>query len=313
MSELQRMARSLLERPLVDPPPIDDLRRRNQKRHRRHLASLGATALVIALVIVVVVAILPGSQKPARRPVEGSRLAAFIQTGVAVPDSVLEAVGVPSQLSPPTSLKGQPPLTDQGKPAVVYVGAEFCPYCALQRWALVVALSRFGTFSNLGQIISSSSTDVFPGLQSWSFSGSTYSSRYLTFDPAEVESSTPTPTGRGFEPLDSLSPLESRAFDTYDVTSTGSKGGMPFVDVANRFASIGWSSSGIPNLGPAVLEGLSLDQIAADLSSPTSTVAQAIDGEANYLVAALCEVIGMNAAPMCSSSVVAQAQTRMSS
>ena len=66
---------------------------------------------------------------------------------------------------------------------MVFVGAEFCPYCALERWALVVALFRFGTFSNLGQTISSSSTDVYPGLQSWSFKDSTFTSSSLRVRP----------------------------------------------------------------------------------------------------------------------------------
>ena len=38
---------------------------------------------------------------------------------------------------------------------------------------------------------------------------------------------------------------------------------MPFVDIANRFTAIGVSTSS------SVPEGFSLDQIAADLSSPS--------------------------------------------
>src|SRR4051812_14747932 len=33
-------------------------------------------------------------------------------------------------------------LTADGKPLVLYVGAEYCPFCAAQRWAMVQALSR---------------------------------------------------------------------------------------------------------------------------------------------------------------------------
>lgn len=82
---------------------------------------------------------------------------------------------------------------------------------------------------------------------------------------------------------------------------------MPFVDIANRFTVIGVSTS------PSVLEGLSLDQIAADLSSPSSPVARAIDGAVNYLVAALCDWPGRHAAPICSTSVATQAQARIAS
>jgi hypothetical protein len=48
-----------------------------------------------------------------------------------------------------------------GKPIVLYVGGEFCPYSAAERWSPVVALSRFGAFSNLA-LLRSSSTDMFP-------------------------------------------------------------------------------------------------------------------------------------------------------
>ena len=50
-----------------------------------------------------------------------------------------------SGVSPLTATTGQPALTSGGKPEILYVGAEYCPYCAAERWAMVVALSRFGT------------------------------------------------------------------------------------------------------------------------------------------------------------------------
>src|SRR5215471_17073708 len=37
------------------------------------------------------------------------------------------------------------PLTSGGKPEMLYIGAEYCPYCAAMRWSMAVALSRFGT------------------------------------------------------------------------------------------------------------------------------------------------------------------------
>jgi len=53
-----------------------------------------------------------------------------------------------------TSLVGQqiaaaPLLTVNGKPAVVYLGAISCIYCAENRWAMALALSRFGLFQSL--------------------------------------------------------------------------------------------------------------------------------------------------------------------
>src|SRR6185312_6914517 len=34
-------------------------------------------------------------------------------------------------------------LTSKGLPEVVYVGAEYCPYCAAERWGTIIALDRF--------------------------------------------------------------------------------------------------------------------------------------------------------------------------
>jgi thiol-disulfide isomerase/thioredoxin len=255
----------------------------------------------LVLGVALVISLVPTSSNPPLPSPPKSTLASFIQWGVSVSDSTLESVGLPSVATPLSSLKGAPLLTDGGKPAVVYVGAEFCPYCAMQRWALIVALSRFGTFSNLGQAISSSSDDVFPDLQSWSFYKSTYSSPYITFDSAEVTSSTPTGTGY-YEPLESMTPVEVAPFHAYDKL-----GGWPFVDVGNHDVYNG------PGADAAVLQGLTLDQIGSDLSDPTIPVAQAVDGVANYLTAAICAVAPNSKAAICSAPFIAQAQARMAS
>ena len=55
------------------------------------------------------------------------------------------------------------------------MGAEYCPYCAAERWAMAVALSRFGTFSDL-RLIHSSSADIYPNTPTLSFYRSSYAS-----------------------------------------------------------------------------------------------------------------------------------------
>ncbi len=296
MSELSRMAQPLLDHPIVAAPPVDQLRRRGQRRRQRRL--VGGTAAVLLVVGAVMVAtIVPTSPKPIGNS-GSSHLAAFIQKGVAVSDSTLEAIGLPPNVQAPNSVPGGAPLSQDGKPVVVFVGAEFCPYCAIERWALVVALSRFGTFSELGQTISSSSTDVFPGLQSWSFKDSTFTSGSLAFAPAEIYSSIPNSSGNGYEPLQSLTPIEKEA-------SAGYPSEWPFVDIGGKYVALGASAN------PAVLQNLSLDQIASELDDPTSAAAQSVDGTANYLIAAMCSVTSSATAPICASPVVAQAQARM--
>ena len=55
-----------------------------------------------------------------------------------------------------------------GKPELLYMGGEYCPFCAAERWAIAAAVSRFGTLSGL-HFIHSSPTDVYPSTPTLSF------------------------------------------------------------------------------------------------------------------------------------------------
>ena len=160
-----------------------------------------------------------------------------------------------------------------GKVEITYVGAEYCPYCAAERWAIAVALSRFGTFSNLSGTHSSSS-DVYPDTQTLSFYGSTYSSPYVDFQP--VEEATNQQVGGTYQALQTPTSAQSALVATYDP-----EGSIPFLDIANRYVVTGASFS------PQVLQGLSRQQIADQLDNPSSPVAQAVDGTANAITAAI--------------------------
>jgi hypothetical protein len=160
-----------------------------------------------------------------------------------------------------------------------------------------VALSKFGTFTHLDNEIFSSSVDVYPHLASWSFLGATYSSKYFSFDPKELTSSIRLPGGPGgFQRLQRMSSAQRVAFDKYNP-----QGSIPFVDIGNRYVTVGASSS------PSVLEGLSLGEIGSDLSRPSSAVARAIDGTANYLIAGLCTLAQKSPPALCSTSTIRSA------
>jgi hypothetical protein len=68
-----------------------------------------------------------------------------------------------------------PPLTIGGKPAIIFVSEESCPFCAAERWPLAVALSHFGTWSHLGTT-RSSATDLYPNTATLSFRAARYTS-----------------------------------------------------------------------------------------------------------------------------------------
>ncbi len=298
MRGLDEMSRDLLAEPLAPLPSLALLARRNRRRRRRHLAGATGSLLVAAALTWAGLAALDQRSQPGQP--SSPELAAYISTATQVPDQVLDEVGLPSSVVPPQSLAGQAPLTEAGKPLVVFLGAGYCPFCAVERWALVIALSKFGTFSNLGQEVSSASTDVYPGLKSWSFEGSSYSSPYLSFAPADTASGATQLFPR-------LQQVQSRVFAKYDGPPYVAGGGraIPFVDVGNRYLQVGASSPA------SVLEGLSLDQIASDLGDPASPVARALDGEANYLIATFCSMTNQRPSHVCSLRTIVGAQSRL--
>ena len=77
----------------------------------------------------------------------------------------------------PTTIANAPSLTLNGKPEVLYIGAEYCPFCAAERWAMIVALSRFGTFSGLATTRSAAkngagTAEPYPTTPTWTSSRS---------------------------------------------------------------------------------------------------------------------------------------------
>ena len=270
------------------------------------------TAAPIAVVIIVVVALIaisagsgPSPRVSNLSPGTESHFATGIAPGTgAVPatasvqaavtsvsEATLRAVGSPTGLVGPTRITGrQAPLVGvDGKPEVVYVGAEYCPYCAAQRWAVAVALSRFGSFAGL-ETTHSSSSDIDPDTPTLSFYGSTYTSPVLDFVPVEL-STNQVVDGR-YPTLQRLTPTQASLLDTYDRSPyTSQPGAIPFIDIDNRFVMIGASYD------PAVLRGASYGQVAAALSRPSSAIARAVDGTANLLVTAISDATGLRPNP----------------
>ncbi|HVA06792.1 MAG TPA: DUF929 family protein [Acidimicrobiales bacterium] len=206
--------------------------------------------------------------------------------------SVVSAVGTGGQPGELTRLPGNSVLrASNGEPLVVWVAAEYCPFCAAERWVMVMWLSRFGTFTNLSEI-QSSSTDIYPDTDGFTFYKSSYSSQYVAFSPNEIED-------RNKQPLMSMSSQVSNIFATWDQPPyTIQSGQFPFLDIGGTFTLS--TTSYTPN----DLAGLSWSQIADDLSAPTSTVARDIIGNANILTAATCIVTRNQPSSVCASPTI---------
>lgn len=253
-------------------------RKRADKR-RRLLLSGAAVAATLAFVGALV-----GVKLTAEHPAatETRAPAAVVRQATAVPLNVIAGMTQRETITPLHAVMAAgPALTIRSKPAIVFVSEESCPFCAAERWAVVVALSHFGTWSGLGAT-RSSATDVYPDTATFSFRSAHYSSAEITLRTTELTDN----LGKMLQPE---TRLDAKVIGTYDVppfvNSADQSGSVPFLDIANRFVLAG------AQYNPQVLAGLSAAQIASQLRNPASPVAQAIDGSAKVIVTAIDQVL----------------------
>jgi thiol-disulfide isomerase/thioredoxin len=277
--------------------------RRAEIRNRALIAG-GSVVVVLAIVLALILVKAfnkPGSSGSGSGGVTGTALSASAARDVtSVPASALNTVGigsVPSFMA--ASEGGQPaitkisdtPLTSNGKPEMLYIGAEFCPFCAAERWSMAIALSRFGTLSPLHGI-HSSSTDTDPNTPTLTFYKSTYTSPYLVFTPVENET-----VNRAL--LQNTTSAQMALWQKYD--SSGGSVGYPFIDFGNKYVIK------LPSYDPAVLAGMTYSQVAAALHDPSSAVAQGADGAANLITAAICKMTNGQPGSVCTAPGVVTA------
>ena len=260
-------------------------RKRAEKR-RRLLAAIGAVAVVLSVVATLVTVKLTST--PVHQAASESAAPAVVMRQVTtVPTALLSRVN-PGQVATPLQevRTSGPPLTIKGKLAIVFVSEESCPFCAAERWPLTVALSHFGTWSRLG-ITKSSATDVYPDTATFSFRAARYRSAELTLRTTEL-------TDNAGHPLQAQTPLDAKLVATYDVppyvNSVYQSGAVPFLDIGNQYILAG------AQYDPQLLAGLSAAQIAGQLSNPSSPVAEAVDGAARVIVAAIDQALHAQAA-----------------
>jgi hypothetical protein len=226
------------------------------------------------------------------------------KTLAGIPASAYDSTSVVLPTSPPKELTDSSPMTEDGKPRVLYVGAEYCPYCAAERWAMVSALSRFGTFTGLGQTTSSHS-DVFPDTPTLSFHGSAYSSKYVAFKGYETQSN--QVQGNSYAALDTLSDADGKIFDKYDFPPYfESKGAIPFIDFGGKWASQGASYS------PQLFAGLTHQKVADEIKDPATAISKSVLGTANVFTAAICQLTDNQPAKVCTSPGVTAAASDLS-
>jgi hypothetical protein len=260
------------------------------KRQRVRNALL-MTGLVVALIAGLVIAKVNTGHKANTAAPTTQAPASVVAAVESVPAASLAraATASPTGLAPISGAT----VTKDGKPLVLYVGAEYCPFCAAERWAMVTALSKFGTFHGLGAT-HSSSIDVYPDTATFSFHGATYTSPYLAFQG--VETQTNQVQGSSYGALDTLTATQQNLLDTYDApphVSSSSAGTIPFILFGGKAVQSGASFS------PSVLQGKTMSQIAAAMHDPSSDVAKAVNATAGAFVQRLCSLTGNKPANVC--------------
>ncbi|MCL4508072.1 MAG: DUF929 domain-containing protein [Chloroflexi bacterium] len=267
---------------------------RRRPSQGRSISRLGiiSVAVIIVLVIALVVArtvTAPSLANQDNQPVPAS----VLQSVTHVPVATANSVGKGTFANKLIPVNGTPLRDSSGKPEIFYLGAEYCPYCASMRWALVVTLSRFGSFTGL-KLMTSSSADVYPSTPTFTFYKAQYTSPYISF--VSVEEQTNQLAGNTYAPLQTPTAAQKALISTYDgppYVAASAAGTIPFLDLGNHFIV-----SGAP-FDPQILQGENWQDIANAIQQPNNATAQAVLGAANTLTAAICAIDGGQPASVC--------------
>ena len=257
--------------PLERRPTGQRVRTSRRGRLRVAWASIGVVLVAVAALVAVMATTGGGPRSSQVSPPAGTPVAENVVARLtSVPLSTIDAAPT-AGLNAPTAIKDSP-LTVDDKPDLLYIGAEFCPICAAERWPLYVALSKFGTFNPApGQIHSAVSDGDIPTL---TFYGTRYRSPYFTFSAEET--TTNQPSGNYYVPLQQLTAEQLALWQRHTDES------FPWVDFGGK------AQLATAQYDPGELEGLTFPAIASEVGDNASTVGADIDGSAAVLIETIC-------------------------
>ena len=284
------------------PAPRASARQVAQRQRQRNLyMAMAAAGLVVLVIAVVVVVSVTGGGGKKKAITNGQ-----VSGTYALPASLLSQVeSVPvsklvdaaqretgSDATPPQKLPaGTAPLTSGGHPEVLYVGAEYCPYCAGERWALLMALSKFGTFAHV-RGTTSSSTDTNPSTPTFSFYGSTFSSKYVSFVPVEEETNTSTALQSPTAAQDAL--VVKWDAPPYIPAQDAGQNPIPFVLFGGKFLLTGIQYDA------SAISGVPMQTAVSYMTSGTNATSKAAEAAAAYLTGDVCALTHNQPGSVCS-------------
>jgi len=214
-----------------------------------------------------------------------------------------------------TTTYAAPAFIVNGKPTVTYLGAISCVYCGENRWAMALALSRFGSFQQLFWGYSAIQDGDVPTIywapghynaSSATEFGNFYAGKYVNFVSIEYSS----PINQGFN-MGTLSYFQQEAVAQGNpVYSNATKILIELNNYVGTPDTI-WGSYSVPgadaiNFGTATsstnttipMASLTHQQVLASLSKPSTDFAWTEYAAADYYIALVCASPGVSA-PVC--------------
>ncbi|MFI5041068.1 MAG: DUF929 family protein [Acidimicrobiales bacterium] len=260
-----------------------------RRRNQYIVAAVASTVVVLLIAVLVVVKVTSSGSTNSGTPANAAAPPSVIAQLAAIPPSTLAQAAASTKVTNGPKPITAPPLTEGSKPLVFYYGAEYCPYCAAERWPMVTALLQFGQFTGLAAT-HSAANDVNPNTATFSFSGSSYSSQYVAFNGVETQTNTGAP-------LDTPTAAQQQIVQTYDnvpYVSSSAVGTIPFIDFGGKYLQSGASYDG------TLLQGKDMAQISAAVADPTSKIGQQVLASAGLITEDICQLTGNQPAAVCS-------------
>ena len=244
------------------------------KKHRRaRHASRSGRRWLIGLALVVAVSLFAW------------HFAVSHDVGPATPSGSTVAPGTAHHLGGFQQVADQAALV-QGRLPVLFVSAQYCVFCAAERWALVDALERFGTLSQITPSQSAIADGVNTPIPTYDFTRAQFASPVVDFQHVDV-------ADQHGNLLQQLTAAQQAMVDRNDP-----RGGIPFLDIGDAYVQV---SSGY---APSLLQGLSFAQVKQALADPTSTVGQTIHLEGTRITALICKLAGSVPQAVCQDPAV---------
>lgn len=249
----------------------------------------------------------------------------------------------------PLPVANATPLYANGKPIVVMFSAQGCPFCAGMRWPVAIALSRFGNFTRLYYARSATNDGNAPTFL-FNFSmaqfynstkqppvaggtapygdeyptpisqGAYYSSPYVVFEPFDEVASSFFINASGLEMLNAT--IYKDVFLQGNMQENGtpygfgirgfSLGGVPFIDIGNRYVFDGAIINASTYLSSAGLKKYATHaSMLYSIQNPTpDSFGETVLGAANLLTADICLSIN-NTAQVCKLAYISQLEKKI--